>query len=131
MQKYGPVVARILLGFVFFASGLVGLTGLVKPPDDLPEKLKAFNAGMEASVYLFPLVKATETVCGLLLLTGQFVPLALIVLAPVIINIFMVHLFLAPEGLVLAVILGLLEIYLAFFATPYKQVVRQIFVRKP
>ncbi len=74
-----------------------------------------------------PLLKATEIACGLLLISGFFVPLALIVLAPIIIHIFLIHFFLAPQGLPIAVVLGLLELYLAFFAEPYKGIVRKIF----
>lgn len=121
---------RILFGFVMFASGLVGLLNLVPTPPDLPEKLQAFNTGLMASVYFMPLLKGTETICGLLLLTGMYVPLALVVLAPIILNIFLVHAFLAPSGLVLALILGVFQIYLSFFAEPYASTIKQLFKRK-
>jgi uncharacterized membrane protein YphA (DoxX/SURF4 family) len=124
-----PLIARILFGFVFFASGLAGLLHLAPPPADLPESMKTYMAGMMASVYFFPLLKGTETVCGLLLLSGMYVPLALIVLAPVVLNIFLVHAFMAPSGLPLAIVLGVLEIYLAFFASPYREVIRPLFRR--
>lgn len=127
MKAKLPMIARILLGFVFFASGLMGLLNMVPPPADLPEALKTFNAGLMASVYFMPFLKLTETVCGLLLLSGFFVPLALVILAPVIINIFLVHAFMAPSGLILASILGLLMIYLSFFAQPYSNVIKQLF----
>lgn len=130
MKSKITLVARLLLGLVFLASGLVGLLNLVPPPPDLPERLQTFNAGMMASGYFFPLVKGTETICGLLLLSGMFVPLALVVLAPVVLNIFLVHAFMAPEGLVLAVILGSLLVYLSFFAEPYAPVIKQLFRRK-
>lgn len=129
MKAKLPLIARILLGFVFTAAGLAGLLNLAPPPDDLPEALKTFNAGMMASIYFFPFVKATETVCGVLLLAGLFVPLALVILAPIILNIFLVHAFMAPEGLPLAIILGLLEIYLAFFS-PYSSTIKQLFKKK-
>ena len=122
-----PLVARILLGLVFFASGWVGLLNLYPMPPNLPERLVAFNAGLMATGYFFPLLKMTEIVCGFLLLSGIFVPLALIVLAPIVLNIFLVHAFLAPSGLPLAIILGLLLSYLSFFADPYSAVVKQIF----
>lgn len=121
------LVARILLGLAFFVFGLMGLLNLVPPPPNMPEKLQTFMAGMMATGYFFPLVKGTEVVCGALLLVGAFVPLALIVLAPIILNIFLVHAFMDPSGLPIAIVLGLLEIYLAFFASPYKEVVKQIF----
>jgi len=129
MRKKLPLIARILLGLIFFLSGLVGLLNVFPPPPDLPEKLATFTAGMMAAGYFFPLVKATETVCGLLLLIGIYVPLALVILAPVVINIFLVHAFLAPSGLVLAVVIGALEIYLAFYS-PYSKPIRALFKKK-
>jgi putative oxidoreductase len=53
-----------------------------------------------------------------------------VVLAPIVLNIFFTHLFLAPSGLPLAVVIGVLEVYLAFFADPYKQYIRALFVKK-
>lgn len=129
MKAKLPLIARLLLGFVFFAAGLAGLLNLVQPPPDLPERLVTFNAGLAASIYFMPFLKATETICGLLLLTGFFVPLALVVLAPIVLNIVLVHAFLAPEGLPLAIILGLLLTYLAFFAQPYSNTIKQLFRR--
>lgn len=126
-----PLIARILLGLIFFGAGLAGLLNLAPPPADMPEKLMTFFNGMMATTYFFPLLKGTETLCGLLLIVGWYVPLALIVLAPIVLNIFLVHAFLQPSGLPLAIIIGCLEIYLAFFAKPYCTIVRGIFVKKP
>lgn len=125
-----PLIARILLGLVFFVFGLNGFLNFIPTPPDLPEKLQAFTTGLMASGYFFPFLKGTEVVCGLLLLVGAFVPLALVVLAPIILNIFLVHVFLAPSGLLIALIIGALEIYLAFFVSPYKEVIRPLFRSK-
>lgn len=130
MKAKMPMVARLLLGFVFFAGGLAGLLNLIPPPADLPEKLLAFNQGLMASGYFFPFLKLTETVCGLMLLLGFFVPLALVILAPITIHIFLVHLFLEPTGLPIAIVLGLLMIYLSFFAKPYCEKIRPLFRMK-
>ncbi len=119
--------ARILLGLIFFVFGLMGLLNLYPPPTDLPEKLMAFTKGLMATGYFFPFLKVTETLCGLLLLSGIFVPLALVVLAPIILNIFMLHAFLEPSGLPLALFVGLLEIHLAFFSETFSPIVKQIF----
>jgi uncharacterized membrane protein YphA (DoxX/SURF4 family) len=126
MQKV-TLTVRILLGLIFFVFGLNGFFNFIPVPPDMPEKLVAFSNGLLASGYFFPFLKGTEVLCGLLLLIGAFVPLAIVVLAPIIINIFLVHLFLAPSGLVMAIIIGILEIYLAFFAKPYSDIVKQIF----
>ena len=126
-MKWIPTIARILLGLIFLGSGIFGFVSHFAFPPGLPENLQLFAKGLAASVYFMPLLKSTETVCGLLLITGAFVPLALVVLAPIILNIFFTHLFLAPSGLPLALILGALEIYLSFFVSPYKEIVRQLF----
>lgn len=130
MKSKVTMVIRLLLGFVFFASGIVGLFNLVPPPPNLPEALQTFNDGLMASVYFMPFLKTVETICGLLLLINFFVPLALVILAPIVLNIFLVHAFLAPEGLILAVVLGAFMIYLSFFAEPYKNVIKQLFKPK-
>src|SRR5204863_5371177 len=73
-----------------------------------------FAGALFASGYLFPLLKTTEVVAGLLLLRGRFVTLALAVLAPIVINIVGFHLFLAPSGIGLALAVLAAEIYLAW-----------------
>jgi uncharacterized membrane protein YphA (DoxX/SURF4 family) len=130
MKSKITLIARILLGLVFFVFGLMGLLQLLPVPPDLPENLMTFNKGLAASVYFMPFLKATETVCGLLLLINMFVPLALVVLAPIVLNIFLVHAFMAPSGLPLAIIIGILMIYLSFFAQPYSSTIKQLFRRK-
>jgi len=130
MKAKLPLVARLLLGFVFFAGGLAGLLNLVPAPPDLPEALKTFNTGLAASIYFMPFLKLTETICGLMLLTGFWVPLALVILAPIVLNIVLVHAFLAPSGLPLGIILGLLLTYLAFFSEPYSGPIKQLFRRR-
>lgn len=130
MRNKLPLIARLLLGFVFFGAGMAGLLTPPPPMDDLPEALKTFTAGLMAAKYFMPFLKVTEVVCGAFLLSGFFVPLALVVLAPIVLNIFLTHLFLAPSGLVLAVVILVLEVYLAFFASPYKTVIRSLFARK-
>lgn len=130
MKAKLPLIARILLGLVFFVFGLMGLLNLVPPPPDMPEGLMTFTKGLTASIYFMPFLKLTETICGLLLLAGWFVPLALVILAPIALNIFLVHAFLAPSGLPMAVIIGLLMIYLSFFAEPYSNTIKQLFKKK-
>ena len=106
------LAARILLGVIFFVFGLNGfLQFLPQPP--MPEAAGAFAGALAATHYMFPLIKGTEVICGALLLPGQFVPLALVLLAPIIVNILLFHAVLAPEGVIMAVVLVVLELVLA------------------
>jgi putative oxidoreductase len=104
--------ARILLGLIFFVFGLNGFFHfLPQPPMSGPPA--DFIGALFATGYMFPLLKGTEVVGGALLLAGRFVPLSLTVLAPVIVNIVAFHLFLAPSGLAVPLVVLALEIFLA------------------
>jgi len=106
-----PIVARVLLGAVFLVFGLNGfLHFLPQPP--APQPAMAFAGALAASGYLFPLLKATEVVAGALLLLG-FVPIALTLLAPIVVNIVAFHLFLAPGNYAVVGLVLAAEIYLA------------------
>lgn len=126
-MRFIPIIARILLGLIFFVFGLIGLLNLFPPPPNLPEKLQTFTTGLMATGYFMPFLKSVEVICGAMLLSGLFVPLALVVLAPIIINILLVHAFLAPDGLMIAMVIATLEIYLAFFSAPYRATILQLF----
>ena len=111
--KHIPTAARLIVGLVFTAFGLNFFLHFLPMPA-APPRAAAFAGALFASGYLFPLLKATEVVAGLLLLAGLFVPLALAVLAPIIINIVGFHLFLEPSGLPLPLVLLVAELYLAW-----------------
>src|SRR6478735_11405333 len=107
-----PSVARVVLGFAFFVFGLNGfLHFLPQPPMSGPPA--DFAGALFATGYMFPLIKGTEVAASLLLLSNRYVPLALALLAPVLVNIVAFHAFLAPAGLVLPLVLLGLELYLA------------------
>ncbi len=114
-MKIAMVIVRTLMGLLFLFASITFLFGLITPPPDMPEKLKTFNEGLAASGYFFTLLKITELVCGLLLVTGYFVPLALVILSPIIVNILMVHTFLDRSGLPVAAFLVLANIFLAWY----------------
>lgn len=114
-MKHLPAIARVLLGLMFFVFGLNGFLNFIPPPKDgIPEGAMALSVAMMKSGYLMQLIKGTEVVVGLLLLANRFVPLALVVLAPVIVNIVAFHLFLAPTGLPMLVVIVGLHLYLAW-----------------
>jgi hypothetical protein len=112
-QFKAKTAARLLLGAAFTVFGLNGFLHFIPMP--APTGLAAvFMGGLGATGYMFPLIKGTEVVAGLLLLSNRFVPLALTILAPVVVNIVAFHAFLAPAGLALPLALTALGIYLAY-----------------
>ena len=108
-------VARIVFGLGFLVFGLNGFLDFIPPPaQPLPGPVVQFAAALMNSGYLFQLIKGTEVVVGLLLLANRFVPLALVLIAPVVVNIVAVHLFLDRSGLAVALVVLALELHLAW-----------------
>lgn len=89
--------SRYVLGLIYFVFGLVGLLNLIPPPPDMPAALQTFMGGMMAAPYFFPVLKGTETIAGLLLLIGIAPALMLVILAPITLQIVLVHAFLTPD----------------------------------
>jgi uncharacterized membrane protein YphA (DoxX/SURF4 family) len=113
MNQKVVLAARPLLGLIFFVFGLnFFLHFIPQPPMSGPPA--DFAAAMAATGYLFTLVKVTEVVGGALLLAGRFVPLALAILAPVVVNIVAFHAFLAPAGIGVPLVVLALELVLAW-----------------
>jgi uncharacterized membrane protein YphA (DoxX/SURF4 family) len=108
-----PAVARLLAGLIFTVFGLNGFFHFIPQPPP-PPAAGAFAGALFATGYFFPLLKGTEVLAGLLLLSGRFVPLALTLLAPIVVNIVLFHAFLAPAGLPLALVVLVLEAFLAW-----------------
>jgi hypothetical protein len=115
ITRYITPCVRTLMGLVFFVCGLDGFLHFIPQPTEPPsEPALSFAIGLMKSGYMFPLIKGTEVAVGALLLTNRFVALALVVIAPIIVNIFAFHAFLAPSGVVLATALVAFELYLAW-----------------
>ncbi len=113
--RYLPTIARILMGLMFFVFGLNGFLHFIpEPKKPMPEGAMAFAGALVKTGYMFPMVMGTQLLVGVLLLLNRFVPLALALLAPVIVNIVVFHLFLAPSGLGIAFLVLALELYLAW-----------------
>jgi hypothetical protein len=112
-QFTAKTAARLLLGAIFTLFGLNGFFHFLPAPP--PEGLAAaFVGGLASSGYFFPLLKGTEVIAGLLLLGNRFVPLALTLLAPIVVNIVAFHAFLAPGGMAIPFVVTALGIYLAY-----------------
>lgn len=99
-MKIVTLIARILLGLLFAVFGLNGFLHFIpmQPPTGLAGQ---YMGALFLSHYL-TVVFALELVGGLLLLVNRYVPLALTLLGPVLVNIVLFHACLAPAGLPMA-----------------------------
>jgi putative oxidoreductase len=103
-MKTTITVVRILLGLIFTVFGLNGFLHFI-PMQPLPQPAIDFFGALAATGYMIRLIFFGQLIGGVLLLTGVAVPLALVILAPIVVNILFFHLFLAPGGLAIAFVL--------------------------
>jgi uncharacterized membrane protein YphA (DoxX/SURF4 family) len=106
-------LARIGLGLVFVVFGLNGFLHFLPVPPPSGDAA-VFMGGLAAAGYFLPLLKGVEVLAGAMLLANRRVPLALIVLAPIVVHIVAFHAALAPAGLPVALVVLGLELYLAW-----------------
>jgi len=110
-----PAIARILMGLGFTVFGLNGFLHFIpQPKQPMPEEAVAFAGAMMKTGYLFHMVMGTQLLVGVLLLLNLFVPLALVLIMPILVNIIAFHLFLQPAGIAPGAVLMALELYLAW-----------------
>lgn len=125
-MKVLTLVLRILLGLIFLVYGLDGFLHFM-PPHQTSDKASAFVSALIDSGFLWPLMKGTQVLAGVLLLTDLYVPLALVLLAPIITIILCMQLFIDPAGLPVGSVIGVLELACAWF---YRDYFKSILVRK-
>jgi hypothetical protein len=101
-MKIATLVARILLGLIFLVFGLNGFLHFI--PMQPPAGLAGQYLGALFLSHYTVIVFLLEVIGGALLLGNRFVPLALTLLGPVVVNILLFHALLAPTGLPLALV---------------------------
>ena len=123
-----PVIARFLLGLPLLIFGLNMFFHFIpEPKTAMPEGAMAFAGALVQSGYMMPLIGITLLVSGALLVSNLFVPLALAIFAPFILNSIAFHVFLERSGLPMAAVFLVLELYLAW---AYRQSFRPMLAAK-
>ena len=126
-MKIAVIIVRTLMGLLFLFASIVVLFNLFPKPE-LTGAVKTFNEGLDATGYFMTVLKVTELLCGLAFVVGRFVPLAVVVIAPIIINIFLFHAFLDHTRLPIAIFLVLADLFLAY---AYRSSYAPLFVARP
>ena len=106
VMRTASVIARYLAGVIFLVMGLNGFLNFIPLPP--PAGIAAqFMGALYVSHYLW-VIFAFQVVAAVLVLLNRYVPLAVAVLAPVIVNILTFHTLMAPSGLPLALVVTVL-----------------------
>ena len=117
-MKYIDIIVTAIFGLFWLIFGANGFLHFFTPPQ--PTGAAAdFMQALEKTGYVMPLVYAAQIIAGLMLLTRYLVPLALLMLAPVVANIFLYDLFLNSAGLPSGVVITALYLFLLFTNKKY------------
>jgi len=113
MNSKVTMALRIILGLILIIFGANKFIGFMPSPE-LPEAAGNFMGALANTGYMFPLIGAVEVIVGLLLVFNKWVAFALVLLAPVAVNMVLFHLKLAPGGIAPAALVTILNIVLIY-----------------
>jgi uncharacterized membrane protein YphA (DoxX/SURF4 family) len=112
--KAVAIASRVFLGLAFVVFGLNGIFHFMPVPP-MAGPAGAFAAALAAAGYFLPMMGSFQALGGLCVLSGRFLPLGLILLAPILVNIDAFHLgFGEPGGAALVIFLNVMELSLAW-----------------
>jgi putative oxidoreductase len=115
-MKIAVLIARILLGLVFFVFGINNLHPF------MPMQTPPGDAGTLSTIMFMhgwiTFHGILYLIAGVLLLVGRYVPVALVILGPILVNILLFHLTLLPVGITPGLVCAALEIFLIYAYWP-------------
>jgi putative oxidoreductase len=115
IRRYVTATIRVLLGLAFTTFGLnLFFKFIPQPETPMPANVMAFVGALANSGYMMQLIGVTQLIVGLLLLANRFVPLALALITPFLVNSVAFHVFLERSGLPMAMVFTVLVAYLAW-----------------
>ena len=115
-MRTASAIARYLAGVIFLVMGLNGFLNFIPlpPPGGMAGQ---FMGALYVSHYLW-VIFAFQVIAGVLLLVNRFVPLAVAILAPVLVNILTFHVLMAPSGLPMALVVAVLWVLIFIEVRP-------------
>ena len=113
-MKIATIIVRVLIGLFLVMSSVTYFLNVAPPPPEMAGKTKTFFDGLAASGYILPVAKVFELLCGLAFVAGRFVALAIVLIAPIMVNILLINALHLPTGLPIAAPLFLGILFLAY-----------------
>lgn len=110
-MKIAAIICRYLLGLIFLVFGLNGFLQFI-PMGPMPTGVAGQFLGALMQSHYTVIVAGLQLAGAILLLVNRYIPLALTLLAPIIVNIVLFHALMAPAGLPIALVVTVLWILL-------------------
>jgi len=111
--RYVQAIVRVLLGLMFLVFGLNGFLNFMPAPKDMPQEIMTVMGALMKAGYM-TVVSGAEVLIAVLLLSNRFVPLALALLAPIVVGIITFHIAMAPATIGPGIVVLAMELYLAW-----------------
>ena len=114
MNSKVTMALRLVLGLILIAFGANKFLNFMPMPE-LTGGAADFMGALGNTGYMFPLIGTIEVIAGLLLIFNKWVPFALILLAPIVVNMLLYHLYFDLAGIGGAAVVSLLTVVLIYF----------------
>lgn len=111
MKKKVLFGVSLLFGLLFINSGLNIFLNYMPMPKDMPEKMVKFMGAMMEIGWLLPLMAVAEILGGILFIFNKSRALGAMIIFPILVGILLTHIFIAPSGLILAIVLWGVELW--------------------
>ena len=113
-MKIATIIVRVLLGAMMLFASISYFFNLMGEQPDPTGDLATLMAGFMASKYIFPVAKVIELLAGLMLVSGKFVRLGTIILLPISINIFLIHVVVTGADIPMAAAILFANVFLIY-----------------
>ena len=107
-------VISVLFGLLLINGGLNKFLNYMPVPENLPEALMKDNAALMEISWLIPLIAIAELIGGLLILIPKTRALGALIVFPVMVGVLLTHIYVAPEGLPIAIIIWAVLLWIIY-----------------
>lgn len=104
-------VLCLLFGLMFVNSGLNKFFNYIPMPKDMPAEMVKLNEAFMTIGWLMPLIGLVEIIGGVLFILPKTRALGAVIIFPIMVGILLTHIFNAPEGLPIAIVLLAINIW--------------------
>lgn len=113
-MRVATIIVRLLLGGMMLFASLAYFFQFGPEQPKPTGDLATLMAGFMASKYIFPVAKAIELIAGLTIISGKFMKIGLIILLPITINIFLIHVVVSKTDIPMAAAILLANLFLIY-----------------
>jgi len=107
-------ILSVLVGLMLLNAGLNKFFNYIPVPEGLPEAVVKDNAAFAEISWLMPLIGFAEVLGGLLILFPRTRALGILIVFPVMVGVLLTHIFTAPEGLPMALVIWAVLIWIIY-----------------